>query len=259
MGTWGTAIFSDDLACDLRDEWRDRIGEGLSPREATDRLVADYSGTWADSDEAPVFWIALAVSQWKTGRLLDDVRERALEVIESGADLARWEEAASRRARERVLAKTRDQLESPQPAAKAIRRRAKSSTPYVEGDMLAYRHGDGRWFVLWISGETTDRSGTHSNAELLDFVGDAPPRLEAVIQRPAMFRYPPPMKDGTKVPPLPAAFVVLFPDRLKADRVRLLGNVARPRSTSPGHGLWVVRSNVLDTEIDRVLQSRQWS
>ena len=41
MGTWGTGIFSDDNAADLRDDYRDFIGDGLSSREATDRLLAE--------------------------------------------------------------------------------------------------------------------------------------------------------------------------------------------------------------------------
>jgi hypothetical protein len=38
MGAWGTAIFSDDTALDVRDEWRDAILDGLSAEEATAHL-----------------------------------------------------------------------------------------------------------------------------------------------------------------------------------------------------------------------------
>ena len=34
MGTWGTGLFSDDLAADVRDEFRDLIGEGLTTEAA---------------------------------------------------------------------------------------------------------------------------------------------------------------------------------------------------------------------------------
>ncbi len=37
-GNRGTALYSDDLAADLRGEFRDLIGEGLSSTEAVDRL-----------------------------------------------------------------------------------------------------------------------------------------------------------------------------------------------------------------------------
>lgn len=42
MGTWGTAIFSDDLAADVRDDWREAILDGLDREEATQKLLADY-------------------------------------------------------------------------------------------------------------------------------------------------------------------------------------------------------------------------
>ena len=44
-----------------------------------------------DEDEACVFWLALAATQSKLGRLIDLVRDRAIEIIDSGADLRRWE------------------------------------------------------------------------------------------------------------------------------------------------------------------------
>jgi hypothetical protein len=74
MGTWGTAIFSDDIACDVRDQYRECIGEGLSGSEATEKLMADYEQSLEDSDEGPPFWLALAATQWKLGRLEDRVK-----------------------------------------------------------------------------------------------------------------------------------------------------------------------------------------
>ncbi len=67
MGAWGVAIFSDDLAADIRDDFRELIGDGLTPSEATDRLMEEYRSALDDSHELPVFWIALAVAQWKLG------------------------------------------------------------------------------------------------------------------------------------------------------------------------------------------------
>lgn len=31
MGTWGTGIFSDDLASDIREDFKELIGDGKSP------------------------------------------------------------------------------------------------------------------------------------------------------------------------------------------------------------------------------------
>lgn len=48
MGAWGTAIFSDDVACDIRDDYKELIGEGLSNEDATNQLIENYSGTIND-------------------------------------------------------------------------------------------------------------------------------------------------------------------------------------------------------------------
>ena len=79
MGTWGTGIFSDDNAADLRDDYRDFIGDGLSSPEATDRLLAEWGSSLSREPEyAATFWLALAVTQWKCGRLEDRVKAKAL-------------------------------------------------------------------------------------------------------------------------------------------------------------------------------------
>jgi hypothetical protein len=91
MGTWGTAVFSDDTACDVRGSYVDFLGDGLSGPEATKKLLGEWSKSLEDPDEAPVFWLALAATQWKHGRLEPHVLQQALNAIDGGSDLARWD------------------------------------------------------------------------------------------------------------------------------------------------------------------------
>jgi hypothetical protein len=42
MGAWGPAIFSDDNAADLRDNYRKLIGDGMSGADATDKQLDEY-------------------------------------------------------------------------------------------------------------------------------------------------------------------------------------------------------------------------
>ena len=44
----GTAIFSDDTASDVRDEWRDAIVDGLGAEDATRRLLDSIDGYLAE-------------------------------------------------------------------------------------------------------------------------------------------------------------------------------------------------------------------
>src|SRR5512142_3592223 len=124
MGAWGTAIFSDDTACDVREDYRDHIGGGLSGPEATDRLLYAWRETLHDPDVGPVFWLALASTQWKCGRLESRIRDKALEVIANGSDLRRWADKLKLLTRRKlVLAKLEEQLRSPPPAEKRIPKR----------------------------------------------------------------------------------------------------------------------------------------
>lgn len=97
-GVWGTAIFSNDDAADLRDDYRRMIGEGLSGSEATDRLLRRWvPSPGKDPDLAAVFWLALAVTQWKCGRLEERVKTQALRVIDDGTALRAWRGSPSER------------------------------------------------------------------------------------------------------------------------------------------------------------------
>jgi hypothetical protein len=64
MGAWETALFSDDTACDVRDSYTDLVGDGLIGSEATKTLLREWATSLNDPDESPVFWLALAATQW---------------------------------------------------------------------------------------------------------------------------------------------------------------------------------------------------
>lgn len=169
MGAWGTPIFSDDTAADTRDAFSDFIAEGLTPAEATDRLIAESADILADEDDANVFWLGLAAAQWKLGRLLVTVRDRAIAIIDSGRDLRRWQDSPKSEINQRKkhLAKLREQLLSPQPKPKKLKPFAKSSTDFRAGDVAVFRPNDVvavRFFVYEIWG---DRGGIYANICLL--------------------------------------------------------------------------------------------
>jgi hypothetical protein len=89
MGAWGTGIFADDNAIDLRDDYRKLIGDGVTGPGATEKLIAQCAPQ-GDSDLAPVFWLALALTRWSCGRLAACVKEEALRVIADGSAIRPW-------------------------------------------------------------------------------------------------------------------------------------------------------------------------
>ncbi len=183
MGAWGTAIFSDDTAADVRDDYRDLLGDGLEPAAATDALLERMKETVADSDEGPVFWLALALTQHKLGRLEERVQREALRVIDDGLGLDRWREAgpAELRRRQAALAKTRQILASPQPPPKKVRPRFRDRCEWTGGEFVGYQLTSGGWIVLHVVGTFTHQNGEGVVCQILDWRGDALPAPEDVV------------------------------------------------------------------------------
>jgi hypothetical protein len=184
MGTAGPAIFSDDLACDIRSEFRELIGDGFSPQEATDKIIADYtqSGTPTDPDEGPTFWIALAATQWKCGRLLDSVKAKALASI--APDLERWRASADGDAkmisklvagRQAALEKFKAQMLSPQPKATKIKKTYHDRTDWEIGHLVSYRLTSGRSIVLRVIGVEEHRKSRIALCDIAQWVGEQLP------------------------------------------------------------------------------------
>lgn len=172
MGVWGTAIFSDDNASDLREDYRTLIGEGVSGVDATDRLLKEWAPK-GDPALEPVFWLALAVAQWDCGRLEDRVRAEALRVIEDGSALAQWRggDGKLERKRQAVLNATKKKLESPPPPAKPIKKRVLATCEWERGELIAYRLQSGDWTVLRMLDPSTDQGGSYPVCELFDWRG----------------------------------------------------------------------------------------
>jgi hypothetical protein len=163
----------------------------MTTSAAIKHLQKEYSSSLRDPDEAPVFWLALAATGWRLGRLDEDVRQKALSIIESGQDLVRWENPGDRRKRVQVLAKLKLQLESPPLPCKPIPRTIKSATDWATGEIIGFRLLSGRWILMRVIGHHNDRGGRSAVCELLDWTGnsitDLPPVNSLSIRKEARF------------------------------------------------------------------------
>jgi hypothetical protein len=181
MGAWGTALFSDDTAADVRDGYRDLIGDGFTSPQATDALAKEWGEALADSDEASVFWLALASTQWQCGRLEPRVKSKALKIIEDGTDLRRWrEDFKLLKNREAVLAKLLSQLTSPQPPEKHISKRYRNTCDWDVGEVIKYRLLSEKPFLFRVIGFHADKGGTSPVCEMLDWSGAEVPSEKVV-------------------------------------------------------------------------------
>lgn len=182
MSAWGTALFSDDAAADVREGYRDLIGDGFTGPQATDTLLKEWSDALADPDEASVFWLALASTQWQCGRLETRVHSKALKIIEEGTDLRRWrEDSKLLKKRGAVLAKLQVQLTSPQPPEKRIPKRYRNTCDWDVGEVISYRLLPGNPFLFRVIGFHVDDGGTSPVCEMLDWSGAEVPS-EAVVR-----------------------------------------------------------------------------
>ena len=123
MGIWGPGIYQNDLSDDVRAFYRDQLHRGKTGEEITEILISDYSAEISDVDDCIDFWCALADTQWELGRLTPEVKQKALECIDSPNAALRWKSEGDLKFRKRqeVLTKLRDKLCQPQPAEKKIK------------------------------------------------------------------------------------------------------------------------------------------
>jgi hypothetical protein len=128
MGVWGAGIYHNDDSCQAKDDFIFLIRSGLSAEEATSEILERYKDLLEDIDvEAPIIF-ALAEVQWKYGRLVEYIKDRAVEIIETGIELERWRGDAPEllQAREKVLAELNKKLHSLPPAEKEVKPLRKS-------------------------------------------------------------------------------------------------------------------------------------
>ena len=185
MGVWGTSLFADDMACDIRDHYRELLEDGAEDNAAT-RLVFEKFGAYLEESDG-IALLAFAVTQSKLGRLDADIRDRALAALDRGADLETWERdnpklAPKRRA---VLEKARSQLTGPQPPRRRLRPPKRISSGLAAGDVLALALPD-RVALLRVVRVRQHRLGETPVLEVLDFTGvDVPDRDFLERLRPA--------------------------------------------------------------------------
>src|SRR5687768_1771978 len=113
-----------------------------------------------DPDVTPVFWLALAATQWKLGRLSEHVRQMALSIIADSSDVLRWRDdpklAASRR---RHLEKLQTMLNSTPPPPVPVRQRFKDTCDWIPGEVVAYRMKSGTLVLIRAIGVHSDKGG----------------------------------------------------------------------------------------------------
>lgn len=154
MGVWGPAILSNDQAEDLQSNWKFYLGEGHDPKELTDGLIglAKEESIFEEKEEEYDFWLSLALIQWKTGRLQENVKQRALEMLSHSKieeiEADRWTERSDYNRRLRHLSKLRITLNSEQPKPRRISKYFLRSTSLKLGDIFTIGLSSGNYVIM---------------------------------------------------------------------------------------------------------------
>jgi hypothetical protein len=192
LGTWGTALFSDDVACDIRDHYRAQVEDGVEDGAAMRSTLEKFRAYLEEPDGIGL--IALAVTQSTVGRLDPGIRDKALAALDRGADLAAWERENPKQLPKRraVLDKARAQLLGPQPARKRLRPPKRVLSGLAAGDVIAFALPR-RLALLRVVRVRSHRLGDVPVLEELDFDGtEVPPpdvleRLRPRVENPIAF------------------------------------------------------------------------
>lgn len=103
------------------------------------KKLDEYAKEEIDEDEWCDYYYSLADFMWRKGILTDEVRDKAIEMIDSGTGLEIYEESGAKvlRDRKEVLEKFREKLLSPIPPKKKIRPNVYLNDIFTNGDIIA--------------------------------------------------------------------------------------------------------------------------
>lgn len=141
MGTSSVSITGNDTAHDLRSEYTAAFFYYDIPEavKKIDEYVRREMCDESDEEEWCNYMYSLADFMWNKGILTDDVRDKAIGMIDSGFGLELWEEAGTKTlvARKKSLSDFRTKLLSAMPQKKKIRPNVYTKKIFEEGDLIA--------------------------------------------------------------------------------------------------------------------------
>lgn len=198
MGAWGPGLYQDDTTCDIKEEYLNLLRVGYTNIDATNYLI-ENSFELEDEELAPLFWFALADTQYKYGRLLPEVKDIAIKYIDSENDLERWKDAEKQYdKRKEVLKKLKEKLNSPQPSEKKVTKLTMRRAYWNPGDILLHQITseelkEHKWYnkyaLIKVLGLSRYNIGglprdtyyhEHNIAVIFDWIGDKEPGMDTI-------------------------------------------------------------------------------
>lgn len=139
MGTWGAGLYENDTALDVKGEFEEYYQRGMAVQEITDRLMQEYADILEDADEAPLFWFALADTQYHFGVLLPLVRESALTWLQMVRARLENEPVCDTDKARIMLDRLQKELHAPLPPEKKAKKKRLYTCQWKLEDVFAYQ------------------------------------------------------------------------------------------------------------------------
>ena len=119
MGTWGTGIFQNDIADDVKTTYINKLKMGKSDEIALEETISENSDFLSDSEDSLDFWFALSSIMYDYGRLNEEIRCKVIALLESNNDSDRWTEKENKK-RKTELEKLKTKMYSEMPLRKKV-------------------------------------------------------------------------------------------------------------------------------------------
>ena len=152
MAIDGVKIIDSDDGYDIYNYVVENYKDGVSAEKIIAEMLADEKIYCSNDFYADIYWTSLAYSLWKIGHLPDEIKNRALEVIEKGANEF-WREIDSKalKQRQKVLDKLAVQLQSENlKPIKVPKGRIRREPYFNTGDVLVIKF-DNEYGVCFVS------------------------------------------------------------------------------------------------------------
>lgn len=140
MGTWSTSITGNDTAQDLLFEYKAAFfyyDVDTAVKKIDEFVRTMFNET--DEVEFCAYFYSLAEFMWKKGILTDEIRDRAVKMVDSDFGMDDWIEAGSsiEKARRKVLKQFKEKITSPQCAPKKIKIDFHMKDIFNDGEYIA--------------------------------------------------------------------------------------------------------------------------
>ncbi|WOK07726.1 hypothetical protein RT717_03775 [Imperialibacter roseus] len=149
MGTWGTAIKDSDAFADVYSEFFELYNAGGDPKTISKKIIEDNWEILEIEEEKHSLWFAIALAQWETKSLDEDILRKVETIVTSGADLSIWRHLGASEPdltrRKVALKKFLDKIQTERPKAKPRKKLKLNTAVFSTGECLVFKMRNGNY------------------------------------------------------------------------------------------------------------------